>query len=152
LDNVRISHDAVVLVGDGRKALILRNHGDEVHPNLKVEALFEQENPATHEQGADRPGRTNDAFGNKSAMEQTDWHRLEEDRFAKEIADTLYGLAHAGRFDELVVVAPPRTLGELRRAFHAEVRKRVVAEVDKDLTGHPISEIEKALTTANRAA
>ncbi|MCW5696244.1 MAG: host attachment protein [Bauldia sp.] len=146
MNNVRIPHDAWVLVGDGRKALILRNEGDEVHPNLKVESLFEQENPATHVQGADRPGRTNDALGNRSAMEQTDWHRLEEDRFAKEVADRLYSLAHAGRFEALVVVAPPRTLGELRQTLHPEVTKRVVAEVDKDLTGHPVYEIEKVLT------
>jgi protein required for attachment to host cells len=34
----------------------------------------------------------------------------------------------------LIVVAPPRTLGDLRRAFHADVKERIVAEIDKDLT------------------
>ena len=46
---------------------------------------------------------------------------------------------------ELVVIAPPRTLAELRRAFHSEVKSRIVAEIDKDLTKQPIYEIEKHL-------
>ena len=46
----------------------------------------------------------------------------------------------------LVVVAPPRMLAELRQAFHADVKERIVAEIDKDLTNFPVSEIEKYLT------
>ena len=45
----------------------------------------------------------------------------------------------------LVVVAPPRTLADLRTAFHADVKKRIVAEVGKDLTKHPVGDIEKHL-------
>ena len=45
----------------------------------------------------------------------------------------------------LVIAAPPRTLADLRRAFHADVKKRIVAEVGKDLTNHPVSEIETHL-------
>lgn len=144
---VKIPHNAFVVVGDGEKVLILRNEGDEVYLNLKVEQLFEQENPPTREQGADRPGRSNDSFTHKSAMGDTDWHRLEETRFAKDIAARLYTLAHAGRFDRLVVVAPPRTLGEIRAALHPEVRQRVILELDKDLTRHTVADIERLLTS-----
>ncbi len=146
MDNVKIPHNTWVLVGDGEKAMILRNEGDEVYPNLVVEKLFEQDNPATHEQGTDRPGRTNDFFGNRSAVENTDWHKLEESRFAKDIADRLYALAHAGRFERLVVVAPPATLGKLRTSFHSEVSSRIIAEIDKTLTQHPVDQIERILT------
>ena len=45
----------------------------------------------------------------------------------------------------LVIAAPPRTLADLRRAFHADVKKRIVAEVGKDLTHHPLAEIETHL-------
>ena len=54
---VRLPHDAMVLVGDGRKALFLRNHGNERFPDLKVERVFSAPDPPTHEQGSDRPGR-----------------------------------------------------------------------------------------------
>jgi hypothetical protein len=42
----KVPHHAVVFVGDGRKALFLRNEGDEKFPNLKMAAVFEDENPA----------------------------------------------------------------------------------------------------------
>jgi len=48
----------------------------------------------------------------------------------------------------LVIVAPPKTLADLREAFHADVKARVIAEINKDLTKHPVSEIETHLTAA----
>ena len=56
MNKLRIPHHAFVFVGDGRKALFLRNEGDEKFPNLKTEKVFEDENPSSHEQGTDRPG------------------------------------------------------------------------------------------------
>lgn len=147
MSGLKIPHDAWVFVGDGEKAMILRNEGDELYPNLVVQRVFEQDNPPTRLQGTDRPGRYNDVGpGHKSALETTDWHRFEKEQFAKEMADRLYRQAHAGRFDRLVVVAPPAILGRLRQEFHGEVAKRVIAEIDKDLTRHPVGEIEKLIT------
>jgi protein required for attachment to host cells len=146
LASLKIPHDALVLIGDGEKALFLRNKGDEKFPKLAVERHLDHPNPPTHVQGSDQPGHTSDAFGRKSALENADWHRLEKDRFAKEIAGTLYRLAHENSFKALVVVAPPHVLGRLRTDFHAEVKKRIVAEVDKTLTQHPVHEIERVLT------
>ena len=36
MSKLKIPHNAFVFVGDGRKALFLRNDGDEKFPNLKV--------------------------------------------------------------------------------------------------------------------
>ncbi len=146
---VRIPADALVLVGDGSKALFLRNIGSEETPELQVEILKAHDNPATRDQGTDRPGRRagGAGIGARSAIEQTDWHNLEEARFASRIADDLYKAAHAGLFDKLVVVAPPATLGVLRKQFHTEVSQKVVAEVSKNLTGHQAPEIARLLTT-----
>ena len=73
---------------------------------------------------------------------------MEEDRFAAQAADLLKRRALANDFDSLIVVAPPRTLGELRKHYHKEVSNRLAGEIDKDLTGHPIPDIEKALKNA----
>lgn len=150
-NGLRIPHDAWVLIGDGEKALVLRNEGDEDYPDLRTLSVFEQENPPTREQGADRPGRMPDSIGplsggQRSAMEDADWHTLAKHQFAKEVAHRLYAAAHAGRFKKLVVVAPPLVLGDLRKTWHPEVAQRVIAEVDKTLTNHPIRKIEKVLT------
>lgn len=146
MTGLRIDHGCWVLVGDGEKALFFRNDGDADHPNLRILEVMQTDNPATSEQGTDAPGRRNDGPGtHRSAMEPTDWHMIGKHRFARDIADRLYELAHRGMFSKLVVVAPPLTLGDLRKAFHKEVASRVVAEVDKTLTGHPPDRIEKVL-------
>ena len=82
----------------------------------------------------------------RSAYEETDWHQQQEERFAAEIAEELYRMEHAHRFRELVVVAPPKMLGDLRAKLHPEVANCVVAEVAKDLTGHPVPELGKLLS------
>jgi protein required for attachment to host cells len=144
----RIHHGALLLVGDGRRVRFLRNKGSPEHVDLVVEREVEQENPPTHEQGTSPPGRYRAPDGvSRSAFEETDWHQLAEDRFAHEISTALYRLAHAGAFKELIVVAPPKVLGNLRASFHKEVAERVVGEIAKDLTGQPIAEIGKLLST-----
>jgi len=141
-----IRKNTLVLVADGKRYLLLRNTGDLRHPVLTFEGGGEKENPATNEQGSDQPGRAFASIGSaRSAMEQTDWHQIEEDRFAGQMADTLGALAAANDFEELIVVAPPRCLAELRDSFSKAVASRVVAEIDKDLTKHPVSEIASIL-------
>jgi protein required for attachment to host cells len=148
MSGLRIDHDAWIMVGDSEKALIMRNEGDEVYPNFEVVDVLHHDNPPTHEQGADRPGRTQASVGTAaSAMDETNRHKLEKHRFAKEIAQALYEAAHDGAFSQLIVVAPPVTLGDLRKEFHPEVIDKVVAEIAKSLTALPPNEIEQALTS-----
>ncbi|MFK4506594.1 host attachment family protein [Bradyrhizobium daqingense] len=133
-----------------RKALFLRNEGDEKFPNLKTEAVFEEENPPAHSQGSDCPGRVSESShsGQRSAVETTDWHELEEKRFARQVAAAAERLLRGERATSLIVVAPPRTLAELSSTFHDDVRGRIVAELAKDLTKHPVSDIEEHLRDA----
>ena len=142
-----IPHDAIVFVGDGQKALFLRNKGDGKFPNLVVEHVFVDHNPSTHEQGTDRPGRTfkRAATNRRSGVDATDWHDLEKHRFAHQIAEALKGLVCSKKAKAIVVVAPPRTLADLRQAFHADVRSTIIAEIGKDLTKRPTADIEKHL-------
>lgn len=138
-----------VVVADGEKALFLENVTDAQDPNLRVVSTAAQDNPASREQGTDAPGRYPDGgAGQRSAVQETDWHRLAKDRFAKDLAETLYARAHAGAFDRLVIVAGPRVLGALREALHAEVKARLVAEVPQELTHHPVAEIERHVVRA----
>ena len=141
-----ISHNALVLIGDGQKALFLRNKGTAHQVKLEVEQVLEQDNPATREQGTDRPGRSVSTAGTaRSAIEEVDWHHIAKERFAGDIAEALYRHAHDNRFDELVVIAPAKILGNLRKAFHAEVTNKIVGEISKELTSHPIPQIEKLI-------
>jgi protein required for attachment to host cells len=148
MNKINIPHDAIVFVGDGRKALFLRNAGDEKFPNLRTEQVFVDHNPPTHDQGTDKPGRVFAGAcggGRRGAVEATDWHELEEHRFARMVAEAFEKLVRERKVKAVVIAAPPRTLAELRHAFHDDVKIRIIAEVDKDFTKHPVYEIEKHL-------
>ena len=135
-----------VLIADGEKALFLRNDGDELALNLNVVRLEAQENAPDRGQSANRPGRMPDTGpGQRSAMEDIDWHQLAKDRFADDLADLLYGYAHKGAFDRIVLTAAPGVLGELRHKMHKEVSDRVIAEIPKTLTNHPLDKVEKLI-------
>ena len=82
----------------------------------------------------------------RSAVEPTDWHDIEEHHFVRKVAAAMEQAVRAGKVKALIVVAPPRTLADLRNALHADVKACVIAEINKDLTKHPIFEIEKHLT------
>ena len=150
MTKLAIPHDAFVFVGDGRRALVLRNAGDEKFANFVVEQTIEDENPATHDQGSDRPGRSFAAAHSvrRSAMESTDWHVLEEHRFAERASKALERLTRDRKAPALAIAAPPRTLADLRTALDPDVRAKVVLEINKDLTRMPVWAIEKHVVEA----
>ena len=135
-----------VLVADGEKALLLVNAGDAEHPHLKVARKEAQDAPL---EPTDKPGRFNDGPSvHRSAVEESDWQRLAKERFAEDLAEMLYRQAHSGRIEQLILVASPMVLGELRSRLHKAVADVVVAEIDKTLTNHPLDEIEKHVAEA----
>jgi protein required for attachment to host cells len=149
-----IPHDAFVFVGDGRKSLLLRNDGDEKFANFVTVQAFVDENPPTREQGADRPGRAFAGAGaaRRSAIEPTDWHDIEEHRFAERASKTLVRLVRERKAPALAIAAPPRTLADLRAALATDVAGKVVLEINKDLTHLPVWEIEKHVLAALHSA
>ena len=142
-DAMNLSHGTWVLIADGEKYLVLRNRGDADIMDLRVVDHEEIDNPPTHDQGTEKPGRMPDA-----GVEQTDWHALEKEHFAGAVADHLKNWALKNRFSELLVCADPRTLGNIRAKYHSEVSRRVVAEIDKDLTSMPVDEMERIIKAA----
>ncbi|MFP3942837.1 MAG: host attachment protein [Alphaproteobacteria bacterium] len=140
-----IPHDTWIVVADGEKFLLLRNEGDEEYPNFQVITHHEVPNPPTREQGTGQPGRFDDAGVGKSAVEQTDWHWLGKERFAKDLAEKLHDWAYRKRFGKLIVVAAPKILGVLRPNYHEEVQRRLLGEVDKDLSNHTVRKMEQIL-------
>ena len=143
---IRLEHDIWVLVADGEKALFLRNKGDAEYPNLEVVREMHDDNAS-----AEAPQSGNGANSQKNGVTETDWHRVDKERFAEVIAERLYKWAHAGRFQKIVLCAPPVVLGALRKSIHKEVAARVVDEVSKTLTNHTVFDIERTLTSGGAA-
>lgn len=65
--------------------------------------------------------------------------------FIHKLADWLDLAERENAYDRLVLVAAPRTLGDLRNVITPSVHTRVAAEVDKELTEMAETEIKKHL-------
>jgi protein required for attachment to host cells len=143
---LKIDSGGWVVVCDGAKALVLENAGTRKTPSLKTREVYEQDDPKTHEVGTDKPGRAiNSVNGARSAMEQTDWHEQQEQRFLARLAARLDKAVLGGETPSLIVVAPPRAIGVLRRAFTSHVKQAIRAEVEKDYVKLPVDEITRHL-------
>ena len=141
-----LPHNALVLVADGRKTLFFRNHGDENQIDLRMEAHDARKDRKDREIKTDAPGTTRQSFGfGRSTYDEPDFQQQEEDRWIKDAADELKVRALRNDFDALAIVAPPKSLGVLKKALHKEVERRVVCAVNKEMSGRPIPDIEALL-------
>ena len=119
-----------VLVADSEKALLLENITDGQDPHFEVRKKEEQDTPSEQAQSANRPGRMQDTgVGQRSALDDTDWHELAKERFADDIAELLYARAHKGKLGPVVLVAAPQVLGDLRPKLHKEVNALITGEI-----------------------
>jgi protein required for attachment to host cells len=146
-----LPNNALVLVIDGRKLLFFRNQGDENQIDLRTESHDERRN--LPDRGTtDAPGTAAQSAGyGRPTYEETDFHQLEEERWAHAAAEEINRRAIANDFDALAIIAPPKTLGEIRRKLHKEAAERVMCEIPKEMTGRPIPDIEALIVGETRA-
>lgn len=141
-----------VVAADGSRALVMVNEGTAMEPRLKLVRRRDLDNPRTHEQGRERPGRTYEAVSERrSAVETPDLHERAEAEFLVSVAKELESDAAAGAFEGVVISAPPTALGVLRKACGPALEKRIALWLDKDLTKHRPEEIVTTVTAAFEA-
>ncbi|MGV6849874.1 MAG: host attachment family protein [Marinibacterium sp.] len=140
----RLDNGTWIVVADAEKALLMENVTDHADPNFRI--IRREDNAEAHVAFSDRPGRRPDPGPSQmSAVEEDDWHDLSRDRFARDLAELLYARAHKGDFSRLVIAAAPDVLGTLRKELHPEVANRIVAEIPKTLTNHPVRSLERLI-------
>jgi protein required for attachment to host cells len=127
-----------VLVADASRAQIYSRHKRR-SPLEIVQSLTEAQARAREQDlVADKPGRTFDRAGQgRHAMEpaHTEKEHLRT-QFAQRITKELESARNEGRFKQLVIIATPAMLGELRGQFHEATAACIVAEFNKELTGY----------------
>lgn len=97
---------------------------------------------------SDKPGRSYSSSrgGVRHAFEPAhDYHKLEKHRFMAALAERLDEACEKRQFDDLILVAPRRSLGELRSLLSRRVQGRVRQEVPKDLTNESGSRLWRRL-------
>ena len=144
----RIDKGTWIVLADGEKALFLENAGTARTYDFRVRRIEEQDNPPNRDQATGRPGRMSDGpSGHKSAVEETDWHQIGKERFARSVAAILSRAAQEQRYQTLVLVAAPQVLGEMRSHLHADAQSRILHEIPKTLTNHSLEAVERIVRT-----
>jgi protein required for attachment to host cells len=131
-----------ILIADGAHGRLFENRG----PGTGLEAIneeFEADHRPDHEIVTDHLGRTfESAYSARHAIApRHDPHRELKRDFAKSLAKLLDRRRQEHAFDRLIIVAPPKVLGDLRNALSESVRELVSAELDKDLTKTPVGDL-----------
>jgi protein required for attachment to host cells len=134
---MKLPHNAHVALVDGENFTLFRNEGQMFEPKL-VEMADPSLEPTNFSAGV----RHQDS-GRKPGS--TDLGELAHGAAATEWLNTK---AIAGEIEALLIIADPKTLGEMRQHYHTKLAERILGEIDKTLTGQPIKAIEAAITAA----
>ena len=133
---MKLPKGATVAVSDGETFHLFRNSGDGAHPQLT--GLAHGKIDAHH--GAHG--------GHHSSSANPDDRQTGEDSFATGTIDYLNTEVLEGRITSLLVIAPPKTLGDMRKHYHQRLSAVLLGEIGKELTGHSIADVEKAIAAA----
>lgn len=134
---MQLPKGALVAVADGAKLHLYRNTSDDSHP--KLSALPDV---------AVESGGTGSGTGHRSSSANPDNNTQDEDGFAAGVAALLNKQVLQGGVTSLAIIAAPRMLGELRKHYHQKLSAALAGEVAKDLAGHGVQDIEKAIAAA----
>lgn len=135
---MKLPHKAHVAMVDGENFTLFRNTGQPFEPRLEQEETPDL-NPTNFSAGV----KHQDDIGQRHG--RTDLQELAHGAAA---AEWLNRRAIAGTLGDVLIVADPKTLGEMRQHYHGELKQRLVGEIAKTLTGEPIKSIEKAIASA----
>jgi protein required for attachment to host cells len=127
-----LPQNTFVVITTGAEAKFYRNQGQSGEISLKAVGDLSPKKLAEQGPSGKQPS--------DSSPRETD-----EGTFSKQLAHHLYSEAHAGKYDNLALVADPDTLGELRRILHQEVTDKLVMELGKTLINSSTQDIEKTL-------
>lgn len=133
-----------IIAADESRARVLQVAGPQQFD--EVEALVNPDGrKSNRELTTDAHPRFRGTGGPGSDRQETSAVEHAVELFAKRVGDYLERARQEHRYDSLVLVAPPKFLGVLRKELDEEVEKLVTRELPKDLTGFNASELEAYL-------
>jgi protein required for attachment to host cells len=140
-----IAHDTLIMAIDGARMCLFRNKSSVREPRLELLAEQARKTPSTAELGDDQPGRAFQSSSSvRGAYETTDLHQQAEDEFTLEMAELLiFQMKDEDR--QAILIAPPHVLGLMRKHLPDDIRRRLIAEIDKDYAGRTALEVAELL-------
>lgn len=128
-----------VLVADAGRARFFSKSSSQFSYVERHDLEINCELPRTSQMMTDRLDRTHESTGNvRHAVDRhTDPHRELKRLSARKIVDVLSAGLRSESFDQLIIVAPPQFLGDLRSAMPSAIYSRVSGEFPNDMTKVP---------------
>lgn len=128
-----------IVVADGARARFFSpvEDGKTLVPARTADMVSPESRRHTSDLVSDKPGRSFSSArgGLRHSFETThDQHKLEKHKFSAALAELLDDACLRKRFDQLILVAPRRSLGELRGLLSDRVQRSVRKEIARDLT------------------
>lgn len=136
-----------VLVCDGGRGEVLSDEGRA--SRLSPVSDLAWINAASAEPGERATGYASVGARRYSVEEHGDPRAAIEEAFLAEMLDGL--AARESAFDRLVIVAPPKALGIIRKRLPASLRAKLAGEIDADLTKADAGLIGRRVTEAMEA-
>jgi len=123
-----------VLVADGARARIFVKGHDKLDNAMGQD--FVGENLRESELGTSKPGRSYESSNptRHAYQPRTDWHQYQKHLFAKELCNVIEKANENAEFDELIIISPPKTLGDIRGNLSKHTLPKITAEIPKDVT------------------
>jgi len=137
-----LPHGTVFAIVDGENFELYRNTGQETSPRLT-----ELDTPSLDETNYSAGAKDHDKVGRFAGAPSGRVDKLEEAAHVAAVAKWLNNQVLTNEIDKLVIVADPRSLGEMRRHYHKQLEHALLGEVPKTLTGRPTQEIVQLLHT-----
>lgn len=139
-----------IVVADGARArFFVRSKGaHKLLPARNADLIAVESRGHARDLKSDKPGRSYSSArgGVRHALEPPhDYHKLEKRKFSACVADALDAACENGEFDHLILVAPRRTLGEMRKLMSPRVQGCLRREIAKELTAETPARIWERL-------
>lgn len=125
-----------VAIADGERFLLMRNSGTATAARLEL-----VEEPSLAGEGESGAGGHHDPRSD-------DYQTQDKLDHAAGIASWLNRAVLQQRVEQLLVVADPDTLGEMRKHYHKETEGALIGEFGKQVTGMPGPDILKVIEAA----
>jgi len=132
---ISIPQQTLVVVADGHQAILFRTHGVKDALTLTEERRLNPKNLAEEGPSGSRP--------EEQSPRQTD-----EATFIKQLAEALFAMKQANKFEHMVLAADPQSLGQLRDTLHKTVSASIILTLDKELTNHSAGDIAAIVRNA----
>lgn len=135
---MRCPQNTLVALANGKRFLLMRNTGQAFEPKLELVQELDLE-LTNFSAGV----RHQDPAGERSSS--TDINELAH---GAAIAEWLNDRALKNQLSDIVIVADPKTLGQIRQHCHEQTQGKIIGEIAKDLTNQPMNAVERAIADA----